>query len=278
MDAVVNLAPCSVDTRAAQSRGWATYDGTVPPIAIQEGRYVARFARSRSEVEAALRLRFEVFNLELGEGLESSYRTGLDQDEFDPNCHHLIVLEAPQQRVIGTYRLQTSEMAASGRGFYSAQEFDLTFLPRAVIEGSVELGRACIDKEHRNTQVLFLLWKGVAAYVAQNHKRHLFGCCSLTSQESRDGCHVFSFLESNHYLHRDFRVFAKPGFECGPPEGGVEATGEVSLPKLFRTYLRFGAKVCGAPAIDRLFKTIDFFVLFDVDGMGRKAHSMFFGA
>ena len=38
----------------------------------------------------------------------------------------------------------------------------------------------------------------------------------------------------------------------------------MKIPKLFRTYLRFGAKVCSPPAIDRRFKTIDFLVLFDV--------------
>jgi putative hemolysin len=35
--------------------------------------------------------------------------------------------------------------------------------------------------------------------------------------------------------------------------------------------------VCGAPAIDRAFGTIDFFVLFDVDALTRKAHQAFFG-
>ena len=45
--------------------------------------YSIRFAKTKEEILAALRLRFEVFNLELNEGLASSHATGLDEDEFD---------------------------------------------------------------------------------------------------------------------------------------------------------------------------------------------------
>jgi len=34
-----------------------------------------------------------------------------------------------------------------------------------------------------------------------------------------------------------------------------------SVPKLLRTYLAIGARICGPPAIDREFKTIDFLTL-----------------
>ena len=54
-------------------------------------RYTLRLARTREEVEADLRLRFEVFNLELQEGFAESFFTGIDGDEFDRVCEHLIV-------------------------------------------------------------------------------------------------------------------------------------------------------------------------------------------
>jgi len=261
---------------AAQGTEWAA-SRTAPRITIQEGRYLARFAQNRSEFEAALRLRFQVFNLELGEGLERSFQTGMDQDSFDEGCHHLIVSEMATGKVVGTYRLQTDEMAIAAKGFYSAEEFNLTSLPDGVLERSVELGRACIDKEHRNTQVLFLLWKAIAAYVAQNHKRYLFGCCSLTSQDSDEGNRIFRFLRDNHHVHPHFRVSPQRGFACEDSSNQAVDNERVVIPRLFRAYLRFGAKVCGPPAIDRSFKTIDFLVLFDVDAMDRKVHGMFFG-
>ncbi|HSE67247.1 MAG TPA: hypothetical protein VLB12_09680, partial [Gemmatimonadales bacterium] len=39
------------------------------------GRYFMRFARSPQDLEAVERLRFEVFNLELREGLDSAFET-----------------------------------------------------------------------------------------------------------------------------------------------------------------------------------------------------------
>jgi len=269
-----------------------THDSTALPQAeIRDGRYLARFAQSAQEIEAALRLRFEVFNLEMEEGLASSFTTGLDKDEFDDSCHHLTIVDTQTEAVVGTYRLQTGEMASASQGFYSAGEFDLSLLPTGLLENSVELGRACIAKDHRNTQVLFLLWKGIAAYVAHNQKRYLFGCCSLTSQDAFEGNEALRFLRTNGHLHDRFRVVPKAGLECIPlartrvygelhlsEHNPNEQRTQVNLPKLFKIYLRFGAKVCGPPAIDREFKTIDFFVIFDVDSMEQRTHRMLFGA
>ena len=249
---------------------------STPPVEIAEGRYVVRFARTHGEVIAALRLRFEVFNLELGEGLAASFATGRDEDEFDAVCHHLIVLDASEDRVVGTYRCQTGEMAAA-RGFYSAQEFDLSRLPSDVLLDSVELGRACVARSHRNTQVLLLLWKGLAAYAAYNRKRYLFGCCSLTSQDEGEGLRAFASLKRDGHLHPTLGVLPNSGFECRVDQSNLNETAEVNIPKLFKIYLRFGARVCGPPAIDRLFKTIDFLVLFDTEAMDERWRAMLFG-
>jgi putative hemolysin len=249
----------------------------IPPFEIVEGRYVVRFARTREEIDAALKLRFEVFNLELGEGLAASFATGRDADEFDAVCHHLLVLDRDENKVVGTYRCQTGEMAAA-KGFYSAGEFDLSHLPAEVLLDAVELGRACVARSHRNAQVLFLLWKGLAAYVIANRKRYLFGCCSLTSQDMSEGQRVFESLKENGHLHAALRVLPRAGFECATDATNLDQTAAVHIPKLFRTYLRFGARVCGPPAIDRLFKTIDFLVLFDVEEMAEQWRRAFFVA
>jgi putative hemolysin len=249
----------------------------IPPIEIREGRYGVRFARTLAELDAVLKLRFEVFNLELGEGLESSYVTGRDQDEFDSVCDHLLVEEIDSGEIIGTYRMQTGEMAAAGQGFYSAIEFDLSRLPSEVLADSVELGRACVARDHRNGQVLFLLWKGLAAYVAHNRKRYLFGCCSLTSQDPAEGLRVMRLLEERGSYNRTLAVAPHPGFECFASEEATAEGLEARLPKLFQIYMRYGARVCGPPAIDRQFRTIDFLVLFDVFEMHPQTRKTFFG-
>ncbi len=125
--------------------------------------------------------------------------------------------------------------------------------------------------------MLFLLWKGLALYVTATRKRFLFGCCSLTSQDPLEGRTVMDHLEARGHVHPTVRVDPQPGFACY--EDGLEpgASGRVKLPKLFRIYLRHGAKVCGPPAIDRQFKTIDYLVLFDVDAMSERQIRTFFG-
>ena len=249
----------------------------LPERTLREGRYEVRFARSEAELDAVLRLRFDVFNLELDEGLEESFATGLDRDEFDAVCHHLMVVEVASGAVVGTYRLQTSEMAASHLGFYSATEFDFSTMPPAVVGEAVEIGRACIGAAHRNTEVLFLLWKGLALYVAANRRRYLFGCCSLTSQDAAEGRAALAQLAAAGHLHPEVRLAALPDFACAEAAPGEAPPPDVRLPMLFRIYLRHGGKVCGPPAIDPRFKTIDFLMLFDVNAMNPRMFQTYFG-
>lgn len=245
---------------------------------INDGRYVVRFARTPEEIDAALRLRFEVFNLELGEGLESSYVTGRDEDRFDAICHHLLVLDRETDTVIGTYRLQTLEMAQSAAGFYCSEEFQLEQLPPEFLSGALEIGRACIALDHRNSRVLFLLWKGLAEFAVAQRKRYLFGCCSLTSQDAAEGEKARQRIELGGFYHQNLFVEPRCEYVCEPESASVtEADNNWELPKLFLTYLRFGAKVCSPPAIDREFKTIDFFVMFDFETITEKSRRMFLG-
>jgi len=248
----------------------------LPTQEIEEGQYLLRFARSDEDLDAVLRLRFEVFNLELGEGLDASVETGRDLDEFDPVCHHLMVSDRDSGEVVGSYRMQTSQMAHKHLGFYSQTEFDLNTLPSMVIDEAMEIGRACVAKAHRSTQVLFLLWKGLALYVAANQRRFLFGCSSLTSQDPHEGKAFMDYLEERGHCHAEFHVRPRPGFECYEEAFERRADLRVRVPPLFRIYLRHGAKVCGPPAIDRQFKTIDFLVLFDVEAMDPKMFQTFF--
>lgn len=236
----------------------------IPCFATGEGRYAARFARTAEEVEAVLRLRYRVFNVELGEGLAESVLTGRDRDRFDDHCHHLLVEDVRSGSVVGTYRLQTDAMAERGHGLYTDQEYDLGAWRGSVLEHAVEIGRACIDREHRHGLVLLMLWRGLYAYAKHHGKRYFFGCCSITSQDAAEGIRVHEYLRRKGHVHGDLYVPARTGWECraaGAPEEGWEG---VKLPKLFRTYLRYGARVCSEPALDREFGTIDYLALLDM--------------
>jgi putative hemolysin len=239
---------------------------------------VARLARSADEVRRAQRLRFEVFNLELGEGLAESHVTGLDIDPFDEFCDHLIVEEIATGEVVGTYRLQTGQLAAANLGYYSEREFDLAPYEPLRCE-MLELGRACVHAKHRNLNVLHLLWRGIAIYATERNARFLIGCSSLTSQSATQGAATYRQLQG--YLvqpalrtkpRADFGVAGgdDAGFERGiitfGPGSTPPATAGASS-KLLHAYLAIGAKICGPPAIDREFGTIDFLTLLDLHSL-----------
>ena len=192
--------PSSVPRRAA---GFPIAEEALPRDEVRSGPYRLTFAHTLEELRALQRLRFEVFNLELGEGLASSFESGLDQDDLDEVMHHLLISDARNGEVVGTYRMQTAAMAATNGGFYTAGEFDLSGLPLGIIEDAVEVGRACIAKAHRTRRVLHLLWRGLAVYLTRTRKHLLFGCCSLTTQDGQVGNEVHARLVQGGHLHPD---------------------------------------------------------------------------
>ena len=237
-------------------------------------QYATRLATSDAEIRAAQSLRFQVFNLELNEGLAQSYSTGLDVDPFDTVCDHLLVEHLPSQQIVGTYRLQMGANAAQKLGYYCAQEFEFdVFEP---LRGQlVELGRACVHRQHRNLVVLGLLWRGIADYAKARGGRYLVGCSSLTSQDPRVGATAYTDLcRHKHLVDLPYRTRPVRDYECPLDQLADEP---VQIPKLLRAYLAIGAKICGAPAIDRQFKTIDYLTLLDLAAMPAAARERFLG-
>lgn len=236
-------------------------------------QYAIHLAHSSEEIQAAQALRFQVFNLELNEGLAQSYTTGLDVDPFDAVCDHLIVEHLPSKQIVGTYRLQTGTAAAKNLGYYCAQEFYFTpFEP--LRKQIIELGRACVHRQHRNLFVLGLLWKGIADYARRRGGRYLIGCSSLTSQDPAAGASAYTELCRNHLVEPALRTSPLPSHECPIHEVTEEPT---SIPKLLRAYLMIGAKIGGPPALDSQFKTIDFLTILDLDQLSESARERFLG-
>jgi hypothetical protein len=107
--------------------------------------FAIKIATDPSEIVEAQRLRFQVFNLELNKGLQRSYENGLDVDEFDPFCHHLIVRDVQSNDVVGTYRMMLGAQARQHLGFYSEKELDLSRIKN--LDGELlEIGRSCARK------------------------------------------------------------------------------------------------------------------------------------
>ncbi len=227
----------------------------LPGLEANRGRYRMFFAKTQEEREAALRLRFEIFCQELGEGDPGAALTGLDVDSFDEQFQHLMVVDSIEHKVVGTYRMQTWEIAQTGEGLYTDLEFELPRLGLGFLKQSVELGRACVALEHRNKAVLYLLWQGLIQYMQFHGKTGFFGCSSLTSQDMAEGLRMFRQLTEEGHVHQELQTGPRPDWTC-TAENSQGPT--VKVPRLFRAYLRQGAKILAPPAIDRAFGTIDF--------------------
>jgi putative hemolysin len=234
--------------------------------------FQVRLAQTMNDLLECQRLRYLVFNCELGEGLASSDSTGLDRDRFDLICDHLMVHDAANGKLVGTYRMQTGYRAKGNLGYYSEQLFDLA--PFEPIRGEIlELGRACVHHDYRNSPVLTMLWKGIAAYAVHCNARYLVGCSSLTSQDENEGLALYYELREKYLAEPSLRTIPHPAFQCRG--AGVPAQAP-RPPRLFRAYLDISGKLCGPPAIDREFKTIDFLTLVDLQRIPDRVRTRFF--
>lgn len=229
-----------------------------------------KITRDQSEVREAQRLRFEVFNLQMKKGLQASYQRGLDVDDYDPLCDHLIVRDLRSKRVVGTYRLLLGSIARRRFGFYSEKLFNLEKINS--LKGEVlELGRTCAHRDCRDKALIPVMWQAIAEYVKNHQVRYLFGCASLYTADPLEVGKFFALLKGRYYAAEEFRVYPVPekAFPQLHERAKIADERELffRLPSLIKSYLRVGAILCGPPALDREFGTTDLFLLLDITKM-----------
>lgn len=235
---------------------------------LESEKYILRLAKTNTELESIFRLRFQVFNQELGLGFSSSHCQQMDRDKFDDVCDHLLLICKRTGATIGTYRMQTYKMAAQGLGFDAADVFNLAQIPELILQSSVEIGRACIAQEYRNSYTLLLLWQGLANYLIYTGNQYFFGCASLLTQCHKQAVCTYNYFLCNHFLHPQILVTPNAEYSIAITHTCADID-NVEIPKIFQAYLSVGAKVCSLPAIDRSFKTIDFLIISSIgDWMG----------
>jgi putative hemolysin len=242
------------------------------PVLATTSLFCVSLARTDHDLLACQRLRYQVFNLELNEGLSISDRDGLDIDPFDTFCDHLMVRELETGKLVGTYRLQTGRVAEKNLGYYGNQFFDFSVY-EPIRNQILELGRACVHVDYRNMMVLHALWKGIAVYATRTDSRYLLGCSSISSQDENYGAAMYESLKDKYLADFDLRTNPQPGCHCNPDGAIVEAQ---RPPRLFRAYLDISARISGPPAIDREFKTIDFLTIVDLAVLPDRVRSRFF--
>ncbi|WP_431974129.1 GNAT family N-acetyltransferase [Micromonospora haikouensis] len=288
----------------------------VAGVPLTTSGYTVSIADDPRQVAAAQRLRHEVFATELGATLRPG-PVGLDADDLDPYCDHLIVREERTGTVVGTYRLLPPGRTPRR---YAEAEFDLTALDplRDVL---VEAGRSCVHPDHRSGAVINLMWTGITRYLHLRGSRWLGGCASVGVDDGGLlAAGVWEHVRARHLAPPPLRVrplrpwLAEPRPDGpraadqrataqqvadqrptaqqaldqraaakqdtaphGTPSGDPRAAGRVALPPLLRGYLRLGAWVAGEPAYDPDFRVADFYVIFSLDRMSPRYLRHFLG-
>lgn len=236
----------------------------MPSIALaQDAVSVSRFrrfeaivTREPTLVRAAQKLRYRVFAEEMGAAIHTPHY-GLDWDEIDDHCDHLVVIDNQSGAIVGTTRLLNDRQAKRLGRYYSEGEFELAGV--LGLEGRfLEIGRTCVDRRVRGGAVLACLWGVLADYAAQGGYDYLMGCASIPAGPSGFAVNaVYRQIAADQqgpaHLNVSPRLPVPEELRCERDECGI--------PPLLKTYLRLGAWVCGEPCWDPDFKVMDLFVL-----------------
>jgi putative hemolysin len=109
----------------------------------------------------------------------------IDTDHFDATYTHLFVMRQDSGQIIGAYRMgQTDKLLADGNldNLYLHRMFNFgaDFVNRQ--QPCLEMGRSFLIPEYQNSfQGLYLLWRGIGAFVCQYPQyRTLYGTVSIS--------------------------------------------------------------------------------------------------
>ncbi len=222
-------------------------------------------ASTKKEVKEVQKLRYKVFIEAMGlTALANS--EGLDKDEFDEYCDHLIVRDTKTLKVVGTYRILGPNAARQLGKYYSESEFDLSRL-EPIRSGLAEAGRACIHPDYRSGAVIMMLWAGLAAYMRRERCSHLIGCASISLADGgHNAAAIYRGFQEHEMAPLEYRVTPHLPFPIENMDEGHEAR----IPPLLKGYLRAGAWICGEPAWDPDFHSADLFVMLPIANLDNR--------
>jgi len=230
-----------------------------------------RLAKNSAEIEAAQRLRYEVFYNEFGAQPDEAMKlAGRDMDDFDAIADHLVVVDHGLDKVaaqnnspdniVGTYRLLRQSVANEHDGFYTSDEYDIEPL---INSGTtlLELGRSCVLPAYRARPVLQKMWQGIAHYVADHDIGMMFGCASLHGTDIDALSEQLSYLYHFHLADKNVcpRALSTRYVDMNiiPKDDLNVKKAFMSLPPLMKGYIRLGASIGDGAVVDEQFNTTD---------------------
>ncbi|GAA0859484.1 GNAT family N-acetyltransferase [Aliiglaciecola litoralis] len=185
----------------------------------------------------------------------------VDTDGFDASYTQLFVVNTKQQQIIGAYRMGRTDILVKDGDLsqlYLARmfKFGAQFLNQT--QPCLEMGRSFLIPEYqRSYQGLYLLWRGIGAFVCQfPHYRTLYGTVSLSKLYTPLSValikhalvtptqSVLPYTEFDFALHPELEDYAKQFGLAGDLSAllaCVEADGK-DIPILAKHYQKLGAQ------------------------------------
>jgi putative hemolysin len=134
----------------------------------------------------------------------------------------------------------------------------------------IELGRSCVSPEYRTGSVVSLLWSAISVLMMRTDLVYMLGCVSLEETDPAVGWAIYEYIREQYPAQQKQIATPKADFKLPKPSRTEieqildDPLIESYMPPLFKGYLRLGAFICGEPAIDKEFGTIDYFIMVDI--------------
>ena len=217
-------------------------------------RYRVRLAEIHSDIIAAQKLRYLAFGL--------CTPSGIDADEFDQVCTHVLVEEQDTNRVVCCFRLLQLNGGSEIEQSYSAQHYELSAL-RSYSGKLVEMGRFCIHPDVKDPDLLRIAWGALAKYVDQEGVELLFGCASFQGTDATVYLDAFAMLRDRYLVPKRWfpRVKAQKVFHFATRlRRKPDMTRALRrMPPLLRSYLMMGGWVSDHAVVDVQMNTLHVF-------------------
>lgn len=225
-----------------------------------------KMAETAEEKRQIYRLRYKSLILDYDKDKQEI--EGFDKDEYDDFCDYIVAIDMNTNEVVGTYRLIRKEHAEKVGIFLTEKEFNMDNLKNKNCD-ILEIGRAVVKEEYRSGLVIGLLWKAVIRYALTLKVKFLFGTASFHGTDPSIYQHSLSSLYYNHLSPPETRTFAREKSRCS-----LQQLTEIDIdyrqvkkemPPLVKGYINLWATIGEGAYIDTFFKSIDVFILLEID-------------
>jgi putative hemolysin len=261
--------------------------------------YIAAASQIPSCLREIGRLREATFRA-VGEGTGNA----IDLDAFDDYYSHLFMWNTARQEIVGSYRLGLTDKIRTEygvRGLYTRTLFKFDDELMDKIPPAIEMGRSFIRTEYQKAYTsLFLLWKGISAFIGRNpHYRVLFGPVSITNEyREASRCMILASMRQT-CMADGLTHLVKPKFPPKPPHRSEwclkeyveylndidQVAGYVSeiepdgkdIPVLLRQYLKLSGKLLAFNVDPEFSSVVDGLIMVDLSQSSPKTLRRYMG-